>query len=232
MTNKQAIHNSKHSTNNSPLATHNSPLINFAFTLAETLIVMGIIGVVAALTLPNLNSSTGEKEKVIKLQKIYSNLSDAVGRASAIYGPPDEWPLFGPVGTGERLIDFFKTSKVCGYPAGNCFANYLKYDSDMYAFITQDGASIGVLPLFFYVDIDGPNKGPNTPGKDGFAFMYNSETAYTVAPYGSIDFNSTLLTSGCFKKQDLNCTAWVVNMGNMDYLKCADKLNANNTSCK
>ncbi len=32
-----------------------------AFTLAETLIGIGIIGVVSALTLPNLNSSTGEK---------------------------------------------------------------------------------------------------------------------------------------------------------------------------
>lgn len=40
-----------------------------AFTLAETLIVMGIIGVVAALTLPNLNSSTGDKEKVVKVKK-------------------------------------------------------------------------------------------------------------------------------------------------------------------
>ena len=38
--------------------THSSQFTNFAFTLAETLIVMGIIGVVAALTLPNLNSST------------------------------------------------------------------------------------------------------------------------------------------------------------------------------
>lgn len=37
-----------------------------AFTLAETLIVMGIIGVVAALTIPNLNSSTADKEKVAK----------------------------------------------------------------------------------------------------------------------------------------------------------------------
>ena len=55
----------------------------FAFTLAETLIVMGIIGVVAALTIPNLNSSTADKEKVAKLQKIYSNLNDAVGRATA-----------------------------------------------------------------------------------------------------------------------------------------------------
>jgi len=52
---------------------------------------MGIIGVVAALTLPNLNSSTANKEKVVKLQKIYSNLQDAFGRATAVYGPTDEW---------------------------------------------------------------------------------------------------------------------------------------------
>ena len=52
---------------------------------------MGIIGVVAALTLPNLNSSTGDKEKVAKVKKIYSNLEDAYGRATAVYGPFDEW---------------------------------------------------------------------------------------------------------------------------------------------
>lgn len=40
-----------------------------AFTLAETLIVMGIIGVVAALTIPNLNSSTADKEKVAKVKR-------------------------------------------------------------------------------------------------------------------------------------------------------------------
>ena len=62
-----------------------------AFTLAETLIVMGIIGVVAALTLPNLNSSTGDKEKVAKLQKIYSNLQDAFGRAEVVYDPYSNW---------------------------------------------------------------------------------------------------------------------------------------------
>ncbi len=68
-----------------------SQLKKWAFTLAETLIVMGIIGVVAALTLPNLNSSTGEKEKVVKLQKIYQNINDALGRAVAVYGPIDTW---------------------------------------------------------------------------------------------------------------------------------------------
>lgn len=62
-----------------------------AFTLAETLIVMGIIGVVAALTIPNLNSSTADKEKVAKVKKIYQNLDDAISRAHAVYGPQDEW---------------------------------------------------------------------------------------------------------------------------------------------
>ena len=45
-----------------------------AFTLAETLIVMGIIGVVAALTIPNLNSSTADKEKVAKVKKYIQTL--------------------------------------------------------------------------------------------------------------------------------------------------------------
>ena len=40
------------------------------FTLAETLIVMGVICIVSALTLPNLNSSTGDKERVVKVKKI------------------------------------------------------------------------------------------------------------------------------------------------------------------
>ena len=61
-----------------------------AFTLAETLIVMGIIGVIAALTIPNLNQSTGNREKIAKVKKIYSNLEDALGRVTATYGPYEE----------------------------------------------------------------------------------------------------------------------------------------------
>mgnify|MGYP002706498919 FL=1 len=67
---------------------------------------MSIIGVVAALTIPNLNSSTADKEKVAKLQKIYSNLNDAFGRAEAVYGPFAEWPDDASV-FFDRLGDFF-----------------------------------------------------------------------------------------------------------------------------
>ena len=42
-----------------------------AFTLAETLIVIGIIGVVAALTIHTLNSDTNSKDKITKVDYSY-----------------------------------------------------------------------------------------------------------------------------------------------------------------
>ena len=168
-----------------------------AFTLAETLIVMGIIGVVAALTIPNLNSSTADKEKVAKLKKVYSNLNDAIGRAEAVYGSMEEWKISdscsGP-GTcatkpAERLADFLKISKTCGTSLG-CFStsNYKKLDGTdvsltsgainsagtYYSFILADGTSLGInvacLVMTLFVDIDGPTKGSSTLGKDLFMF--------------------------------------------------------------
>ncbi|MBQ3311238.1 type II secretion system protein [bacterium] len=61
--------NSRQSTHNSSLSTVRS----YAFTLAETLIVMGIIGVVAALTIPNVNKNTGRAEAVAKVKKFILN---------------------------------------------------------------------------------------------------------------------------------------------------------------
>lgn len=108
----------------------------FAFTLAETLIVIGIIGVVSALTLPNLNQSTGNKEKVAKLKKIYQNLNDAHGRAEAVYGPIDTW--FSKDNNNaayakrysDRILEFMKVSKNCGTNYSGCFssANYRNVD--------------------------------------------------------------------------------------------------------
>ena len=133
----------------------------FAFTLAETLIVMGIIGVIAALTLPNLNSSTGYKEKVAKVKKIYSNLNDAYGRAEAVYGPFDEWCSLTSnkciQKIGERITEFMKVSKNCGVEKNKgCFSNkqYLMdksgYDDgedtyNTYKVILADGNSLSMM---------------------------------------------------------------------------------------
>lgn len=48
------------------------------FTLAEVLITLGIIGVIAALTLPNLVAKYKHQEAVAQLKKIYSEMSQAM----------------------------------------------------------------------------------------------------------------------------------------------------------
>lgn len=51
--------------------------VKSGFTLAEVLITLGIIGVVAAITLPTLIQNNDEKATVTKLKKMYSNLQNA-----------------------------------------------------------------------------------------------------------------------------------------------------------
>lgn len=52
---------------------------SFGFTLAEVLITLGIIGVVAAMTIPTLMNSTKEKELRVAWKKSYSAISQVVG---------------------------------------------------------------------------------------------------------------------------------------------------------
>ena len=78
----------------SPLTTHNS-LKKSAFTLAEVLITLGIIGVVAAITLPSLIQRNVEKQRVAQLKKAYSELSQAYNLAIAENGAPTEWGMGG-----------------------------------------------------------------------------------------------------------------------------------------
>ena len=220
-----------------------------AFTLAETLIVMGIIGVVSALTLPNLNSSTGEKEKVAKVKKLYQNLTDAYGRAVAIYGPFEQWFINDTTAEakakrfGERMTEFMKVSKNCGNSAG-CFSSdkFLYYDgtdwnSNYLSFLQQNKAQMYILAdgtsiLFFQnniikIDIDGPNKGKNQEGFDSFTFEIDNNNG--LVPRLRTDGSGTFSQIG----NHYDVTTWVIMNDNMDYLKCEDKLNwQTKTSCK
>ena len=234
----------------------------FAFTLAETLIVMGIIGVVAALTIPNLNSSTADKEKVAKLNKVYSNLQDAFGRAEAVYGPYNEW--FQTDTTmdtqttrfAERVGEFLKVSKNCGHNVnGTCMTtgqykniagtHYVTtpVSADNVSAILADGTSIlfskytsdstGII----FVDIDGPTKGLFKYGVDLFEFRVDSTNGlHYIKDYDNGITSCVGEGAGVY-----GCEMWVIQDGNMDYLK-ADKtgkcpngkvLNyTTNTSCK
>ena len=142
---------------------HTAPYRKFAFTLAETLIVMGIIGVVAALTLPNLNSSTGEKEKVVKVKKIYQNLTDALGRAEAVYGPVDEWFQNDTTAAAQntrfmsRMTEFMKISKDCSSNSNNCIELASPFKDSTNAVILSALRLVFAEPVSFKVH---SSKGP------------------------------------------------------------------------
>lgn len=62
-----------------------------AFTLSEVLITLGIIGVVAALTMPAVIANYQKQETVSRLQKVYLVLSQAVKQAELNEGEIKYW---------------------------------------------------------------------------------------------------------------------------------------------
>lgn len=77
--------------------------IQKAFTLAEVLITLAIIGIVAALTIPTLISNYQEKQTVTKLIKSFSVINNAYALAKIEYGDITSWGFSGnsQVGTSE-----------------------------------------------------------------------------------------------------------------------------------
>lgn len=82
------------------------------FTLAEVLITLAVIGVVAALTLPTLVENHREKATVSKLKKSYSTINQAYVRALYEHGDLWDWGFAGDSSTssidpetGERKYD-------------------------------------------------------------------------------------------------------------------------------
>ena len=101
-----------------------------AFTLAEVLITLAIIGVVAALTMPTLLQSYEEKATVTKVKKIYNTFSNAYQLAILDYGTASEWGITdrdagsqdeeeetynatNAILVRDRLLKNVKTVKVC-----------------------------------------------------------------------------------------------------------------------
>ena len=62
-----------------------------AFTLAEVLITLGVIGVVAAMTIPTLIANYQEKQTVSQLTKAFANISNAYQMAKIEYGELSGW---------------------------------------------------------------------------------------------------------------------------------------------
>lgn len=65
--------------------------LKFAFTLAEVLITIAIIGVVAALTIPGILQQYTEKMTEARLAKFYSMMNQAIQMSSIENGAPETW---------------------------------------------------------------------------------------------------------------------------------------------
>lgn len=199
----------------------NSPSHSYkGFTLAETLITLVVIGVVAALTIPNLIVNHQKEETITRLKKVYSSLSQITNKAIADNGSIESWTVES--GKTKEFVEkymlpYLSVGKNCGYKSvDECRFQYARLDrpnnkntfgDDEYKFILADGSSIAVyvstwsqqvaqnvfVPCshaILYVDING-QKGPDVLGKDIFCFRYFIQ--YDLTPGGGYNLSGKLL---------------------------------------
>ncbi len=196
-----------------------------AFSLAEILIVIAVIGTVAALTLPNLNDKYSEDQTVIKLQKFQNELNSAHKQAVLRYGNYNEWFTSNTnddtkkTEYRDRLVEFLEISRTnTSFPVKG-FDSYTKYELKDGSLIAVNAEADGKCQII--IATDGMNG--VTLGKNIFGFVLNPDTD-SVLPFGKLD--SDRAENNAFNVSNyLYATNWVLTNGNMDYLKCAASLN-------
>ncbi len=150
------------------------------FTLAEVLVTLGIVGIIAAITLPALIQRNNEKSTVVKLKKVYSVMSNAHMQAVNDYGNFDSWGLQKSQENGsedeeaiatsdaginryiEIMSKYLKTVKICKASDNSCevWDSYnlagVKDNSDSYTtrMVLADGTVIGHI-FINYPECDG-----------------------------------------------------------------------------
>ena len=207
---------------------------NRGFTLAEVLITLVIIGVIAAMTIPTLINKTNNQEYVSRLKKAYSTMAQATNKIIAEEGKP-RGDIGGWATTNNAIFKMYKKhlSKVkeCAKGQYGCMAetyNFLSggsksYDRQ-YVFILPDGTEVGISATtadcsgntdgslnfccHMMVDVNGA-KGPNLIGKDAFMFVLKEDG---LAPAGCDTDVCTPSSNGW------GCACKVIREGAINYL--------------
>ncbi|MDR1327182.1 MAG: type II secretion system GspH family protein [Heliobacteriaceae bacterium] len=164
-----------------------------AFTLAEVLITLGIIGVVAALTMLSLINNIKRKELKTGFAKQYSVLQQVLKRMEYDRGMPVLSTDFGQNLTYKAFMEYFSGAKDCGVaecvPAGsNCGyylysgesmsgnlfneGQFIAADGAMYMFDDNNYSGIDDYETWITVDVNGYKKKPNRWGYDTFTFVF------------------------------------------------------------
>lgn len=182
------------------------------FTLAEVLIVLVIIGVVAAITIPSLVAKTETQQHSVAAKKIYAELSQAAAKIQT----PDNWvdiptdETDNGLGIRDTLCSVLSCVKkgyvnnIWGeFGATNTLSIYRNYKGPAPAYtdiangygaaILKNGMFIGLGSTYInsrayhqiYVDTNG-GKGPNMLGMDVLVFdLKNIKGYYKVLPEGA-----------------------------------------------
>ncbi len=211
-----------------------------AFTLAEVLITIGIIGIVAAMTLPALVQHYQEKQRINQL-KVFASIFEQALRKTFLENGYEVSSL--------DILNNLKTTKICDRTNVGC-ANVTRYHlnkrrtaafgptdpwagSYTYALLANGGV-LRMNPRYncsdttgtafcgeIAVDING-DKNPNELGKDIFYFYINPQR---LLPHGFDGDNRTPFTyCNANNGNGYECTAWVLYNQNFDFLRCRDKL--------
>ncbi len=212
-----------------------------AFTLAEVLITLGIIGIVAAMTMPALVSKYQEKAWLTAFNKTYSILSQVYISAYRDNGIAREWGT-EPVQIYNILSPYLNVCEVWGQNRPAALQKLSREYRDLngrkmnpndifsttsYNFSLNDGTIISlgysgdIASPLLKVDING-FKLPNQLGKDLFYFSFNDKSGYPVVTgfskwwmYDGV-YCSTKTQNGWYSGG--GCALWVIATGNMDYL--------------
>ena len=177
-----------------------------AFTLAEVLITLGIIGVVAAMTMPVLIQNYQKKQTAVKLKATYSLLAQAVQLSEADNGELEYWDFslnsqdffdkyfskyltFINTKVNDDNIDYYwlNGEKITG--------NFKEVVNTSYIGILNNGAKLfyhtaGELYTFtIIVDINGEAR-PNKVGRDVFHFSLSSKDGLRPWGYNNINYSN------------------------------------------
>ena len=224
---------------------HKLKIFKYGFTLAEVLITLVIIGVVAALTIPVTVAKYREQQTIQTLKATYSSFAQALKRAEAENGPVGAWDLVAPDSrTGawniyNNIAPALSILKECGQ-SSDCFGDdYLTLTGEISTLqpknhpctvrgmlnngvsfaVWSNGTCDGGMCGFIDVDING-YKTPNRFGYDYFAFKITNNG---LIPYGinnsEISFRCSVNSTN--RENGKACSAWVLYKNNFDYKKRA-----------
>ena len=165
-----------------------------AFTLAEVLITLGIIGVVAAMTIPGLIETYQKAAAAQKLKETYSIITQAAKMYANDYDTDIDG--FDTQLSGKEFIEtyfapYVKIMQRCT-SLTDCYGDKTplaidrstKLDID-YLVTLINGSYLGVSAtrpsgIIFYVDLNGSSK-PNFAGRDIFYFYLVNTSTYTTS---------------------------------------------------